>query len=214
MSVLEPHRIASVLEHLRKTCPFVFGADFHEFKINSPISADRIEAFEQEHAISLPLEYRIFITQIGNGGAGPFYGFFPLGVVDENFGFRDWHANDGLVGNPSKPFQFSDEWNDISKMPSTDLAEQNEAEYDAQMAEFEKSYWNPDLLDGSIPICHEGCALRIWLVVTGPDVGKLWEDRRSEYEGIRPLLLKNGLQATFADWYNEWLQDCLDATNQ
>lgn len=38
-------------------------------------------------------------------------------------------------------------------------------ELDAMMERFERHYWDPKLMNGAIPICHTGCALRIWLLV-------------------------------------------------
>lgn len=93
--------------------------------------------------------------------------------------------------------------------PSNDLAHEDQAEYDRRMENFENAYFRSDHLKGALPICHQGCALRIWLVVTGEGAGYLWDDRRSEYGGIRPLMLRNGSAATFGTWYFEWLQDCL-----
>lgn len=58
------------------------------------------------------------------------------------------------------------------------------------------------------------CALRIWLVVTGLRLGELWDDRRSEYKGVRPLELSDGSRATFGAWYGEWLDQSLAALNR
>jgi len=188
--------------------------DGTSFELNPVIGEDRVEAFEQDHSFRLPSEYKDFLIQIGNGGAGPYGGVFSLGTVDDNFTVRDWAVNDDLVGDPSKPFRFEEAWNDTSNMPPDDLIEKNEKEYWRHMEDFERTYWSPDLMNGAIPICHQGCALRIWLVVTGPQSGKLWDDRRSEYEGIRPLELADGSRATFAAWYDEWLEQRLAAANR
>ncbi|MGD0631701.1 MAG: hypothetical protein ABR987_20415 [Terracidiphilus sp.] len=182
--------------------------------MNPVIGEDRVEAFERDHSISLPSEYRGFLIQIGNGGAGPFYGVFSLGTADDNFNVRDWKVNDNLVGDPSKPFRFEEAWDDTSNMPPDDLFEKNEKEYWQHMGAFERTYWSSELMDGAIPICHQGCALRIWLVVTGPQSGKLWDDRRSEYKGIRPLELADGSMATFGAWYDEWLNQRLAAAGR
>jgi hypothetical protein len=64
-------------------------------------------------------------------------------------------------------------------------------------------------MNGAIPICHEGCALRIWLVVSGSQAGYLWRDSRADYAGLTPLCLRNGTGATFSSWYNEWLEAAL-----
>jgi len=174
-------------------------------QLNDPLSEPKVASFEQKHGVLLPPDYREFITRVGDGGGGPFYGVFPLGSMDDNFDMRQWHENDGLVGTLSKPFSFQDEWNDVSAMPADDLLNQDEDAYSKQIAAFESTYWSSDLMHGAIPICHEGCALRIWLVVSGEQAGKLWEDRRSEYKGLKPVRLMDGSRATFSGWYKEWL---------
>jgi len=45
-----------------------------------------VAIFELDLSIELPNEYRSFITKAGNGGAGPAYGVFPLGMADNKFG--------------------------------------------------------------------------------------------------------------------------------
>jgi hypothetical protein len=211
MTELKPSRMVELLGYLQAARPSVFGADSHQFKLNPALTETRVIAFERHHSISLPSDYRVSVTGVGDGGAGPFYGVFPLGMVDDNFDLRQWHADDGLIGDPSKPFLLREEWNDTSTMPSPDLADKVQAEYDRRTEECEKTYWLSDLLNGPIPICHEGCALRIWLVVAGEIAGQLWEDRRSEGRGIRPVRLADGSPATFGAWYGEWLQQCLAA---
>jgi hypothetical protein len=208
MSSLIPHRVTESLAYLHRLRAPESGV----FELNPVILEDKVRAFEQDRSIRLPSEYRDFLVQIGNGGAGPHYGVFPLGTVDDNFAIRNWTPNDDLVGDPSKPFRFEEAWNDISDMPPDDLHE-NEEEYWRRMEFFERTYWGAEFINGAIPICHQGCALRIWLVVTGPQAGMLWDDRRSEYQGIRPLELTDGSRATFGAWYDEWLQRCLAETD-
>lgn len=47
-------------------------------KLNPVASTTMVEEFEQKHGISLPCEYRWFITNCGNGGAGPVSRMPPL----------------------------------------------------------------------------------------------------------------------------------------
>ena len=49
-----------------------------QLQLNNPVSEPDVASFEQKHGISLPPDYREFITRVGNGGAGPFYGVFAL----------------------------------------------------------------------------------------------------------------------------------------
>jgi hypothetical protein len=165
-------------------------------------------AFERGHNVRLPTEYRHFLTAVGNGGAGPYYGIFPLGKMDGLGGsIESW--TEGFIGVLAEPFLFTDDWNDLQEMPSDELRQADEQEYERRLDQFESRYWGSSLMNGAIPICHEGCALRVWLVVTGPQAGHLWHDGRSDYSGLKPLRLADGSRATFSTWYGEWLEDAL-----
>jgi hypothetical protein len=211
MHGLDSSRIKNALASLTVAQPCVFGADSHGFRVNPTLSEADILAFERNHRVTLPHDFRQFLMSVGNGGAGPFYGVFPLGEMDDSFGLKRWQREDGVVGIISQPFLFKEQWNDLSQMPSEALAGQDQSEYDQQVDVFESMYWSASLVNGAFPICHEGCALRILLVVTGAAAGYLWEDRRSEYGGLKPLRLADGSFATFAGWYDEWLEHSLAA---
>jgi hypothetical protein len=153
-------RLSAVVEKLD-----IFGAQVHRFQLNPPLSEAVVLDFEKQHAIRLPAEYRSFLTLAGNGGAGPAYGLFKLGEMDDNFTYMAWHENDGFVGCLSRPFPYTQPWNDLEGMPEE--AGLSEAEYETQMDQFEQQYYAA--VDGAIPICHLGCALRQWLVVSGAE---------------------------------------------
>ena len=206
--------IEDAISRLRETKPDIFGANGHGFQLNPALRESEAASFERDHKIVLPPDYRRFLTRVGNGGAGPFYGIFPLGFMDDDFDLRPWKENDGLVGNLLMPFPFQDEWNDLSGQPDDDLLRRDGAEYDRQIEQFDARYWSSEVVNGAVPICHEGCALRIWLVVTGEQPGQLWEDRRSEYAGLRPVRLADGSAATFSRWYEEWLDNCFMKAGQ
>ena len=206
--------LEAAITRLHRIQAKTFGSEGHGFQMNPVLPASEATAFERDHKVVLPADYRQFITEVGNGGAGPFYGVFPLGFMDDNFDQRPWQENDGLVGTLSKPFPFNEEWNDLSGKPDADLVTQDAEEYDKQIERFCERYWSSELVNGAIPICHEGCALRIWLVVTGEQAGKLWEDGRSDYTGLRPVLLADGSTATFSEWYKEWLDNCFATAGQ
>src|SRR6185369_645346 len=147
------------IRRLAKLRPDVFGADGHDWIWNPPLPEATVAAFEREHGVRLPEEYRSLITTIANGGAGPFYGLFPLGETDEG------PASD-FFDVLSRPFPHTAAWNDLSD-------------------KFQERYFAP--VDGAIPICHMGCAIRIWLVVAGPEAGKLWTDDRASDGGWLPM---------------------------
>jgi len=58
--------------------------------------------------------------------------------------------------------------------------------WEAGDEELEKHYWNPAIMNGAIPICHRGCALRQWLVVNGEQKGYVWNDKPGRLPRYRP----------------------------
>jgi hypothetical protein len=209
---LDAARIRDALARLRAAQAPIFGANYHQFLLNPPLAEADVLAFERLHKVFLPADYRHFLTTIGDGGAGPYYGIFPLGEMDNDRSLKAWQEQDDLIGVISEPFSLETEWNDLTGMPSTKLLEADGAEYERQLDEFEKRYWSSSLMHGAVPICHEGCALRIWLVLTGLQAGRLWHDGRSELTGVKPLRLADGSHATFSLWYSEWLEQALRAS--
>ena len=210
MPNLDPNQVKSSMKHLARARNDLFGASRHHFILNPPLSEAEVLAFEKLHAITLPDDYRHFVSHIGNGGAGPYYGVFPLGQMDSTGEeFESWNERDGFVGVLSESFPLRDAWNDLSGRPSEKLLETDLEEYERQRDEFEKIYCDAARTNGAFPICHIGCALRIWLVVSGEEAGHLWLDRRADDTGLSPLTLKNNLRATFSSWYEEWLDDAL-----
>jgi hypothetical protein len=196
------------LERLRtaKPPPDVFGAESHGFKLNPPLSEAAVRRFEQKHRIQLPSDYRGFLTNLGNGGAGPCYGVFKLGEMDDSFDFTEWKEDGGFVGVLATPFPHTTEWNDLTGKPEE--IEDEEA-YDKALEAFDERYWNPANVHGAIPLCHEGCAYRDWLVVTGPEAGHMWHDARADQAGLWPIAIGRKKRVSFLEWYGNWLNEAL-----
>jgi hypothetical protein len=199
---LDGARVRRSLAKLSAASPSVFGVESHRFQLERPLSEAKIRAFEEVYSISLPADYRHFLTQVGNGGAGPFYGVFPLGMMDSGFGLQRWKEADGIIGVLKEPFPLNEEWNDLTGKPSDD------EDFDEAIERFDAHYFNSSIMSGAFPICHAGCALRIWLAVSGEQAGNLWYDKRAEYGGVTPLTDDTGTPLRFAAWYEEWLDHC------
>ncbi|MDW6058250.1 SMI1/KNR4 family protein [Streptomyces sp. FXJ1.4098] len=60
----------------------VFGADFpdhgHNFELLPVLTEEQLGAVERRLGTELPEEYRTFLLEVGAGGAGPYYGLFPM----------------------------------------------------------------------------------------------------------------------------------------
>jgi hypothetical protein len=194
----------------------VFGAATHHYRLNPPFSISVIKDFERRHGIALPEDYRCFVSEIGNGGAGPYYGVLPFGKDDDD---RGWEGG-GLVGDPGIPFSHTAAWN-LPKAfwerepdwPDDAPIEACDRLMEAWDRELEAHYWNPAVMNGAIPICHKGCALLQWLVIHGEQRGFVWDDRRADHAGIAPVLDAAREPMTFADWYMGWIEDSLNGKN-
>lgn len=207
---LDALQVRDAIRRLFAAQPEVFGANCHHFGLNPPLPEAAVKEFEYQHGVSLPRDYRYFMTQISNGGAGPYCGIFPLGEMDAiSDSHQAWQENDGFVGALPQPFPLRVAWNDLSGMPADELEHRDEADYWRRKDAFNEKYWDASRMNGAIPICHEGCALRVWLVVSGPESGRLWRDYRADCRGVFPLLLKDGSRATFSAWYAAWLEEVL-----
>ena len=72
LETLDPKRVKESLRRLGAARSKTFGTNGHRFFLNPPLAEADVLGFEQRHHIRLPVDYRGFLTAIGNGGAGPF----------------------------------------------------------------------------------------------------------------------------------------------
>ncbi|WP_372368198.1 SMI1/KNR4 family protein [Candidatus Uabimicrobium sp. HlEnr_7] len=205
----------------------IFGSWEHRYELNEPLPVKDFRAIEKKYDCTFPEDYRIFITEIGNGGAGPGLGLFPVGKQDGDFRegeLIDCWERGRLIGDLSKLFQHTkgvdaidDFWRNLEKKLNIKIEELPEEENKALYRKYRKdlfayvdSVYDPrDLMQGAIPICHIGCAKRLWLVINGPQNGNVWLDLRCNDIGIFPYLNNVEEPMTFYDWYLYWLVESL-----
>jgi hypothetical protein len=72
-------RIRQKLEEVIRARLRPFGCNRHGFRLGPCADADDLELFESLCEVALPAEYRRFISEMGDGGAGPAYGLLALG---------------------------------------------------------------------------------------------------------------------------------------
>src|SRR5262249_37740735 len=101
---LEVSKIQNGLRFLREADHKhkVFGADGHEYNLRACLKEAEIIEFENHHGLRLPEDYRTFLRELGNGGAGPFYG---INGLDELYETTEDYWND-----LSKPFPYRHQW--------------------------------------------------------------------------------------------------------
>jgi hypothetical protein len=158
------------------------GVDRHQFRLSPPASEEDVAAFEATHGIELPADYRIFLRELGDGGAGPYYGILPLSRWGDHLGYfvepvpGDYLARPNLI---PLAFDRTDDWN--HRLGIADDA----------------------LFQGTIAICDQGCTYLALLVVSGPARGRvLYVDL-----DLQPPLFVSDL--SFLAWYERWLDETL-----
>lgn len=60
-----------------------FASGTHKYKFKPVTSIQKVRKFEKKYNITLPENYIRYLTEVGNGGAGPDYGLYSLEKVEE-----------------------------------------------------------------------------------------------------------------------------------
>jgi hypothetical protein len=171
----------------------IFGAEKHKYKFNWKLSTSWITKFEKKHGITLPKDYREFLSNYGNGGCGPNFGLFKLedGVLN-----IPKYPKDSEIINISAECRFENYWNlDFDKYENDE--------------KWEEEYFNPKWVDGMLRISHQGCGRYVNLVITGKERGNIWVDNRVSDGGIYPVDSKKP-KTDFITWYIDWIENSIN----
>lgn len=165
-----------------------FGADYHQFRMNPPASARQVADWEGRYRTSLPAPYRSFLEQVGNGGAGPYYGLFPLECWSKGCNvvggvLADWPGSLCLLRE-----RFPDDPDDEAW-----LVEVGGPDWEDR---FNANEWGP--MVGSLTLCEAGCGGYVYLILNGPLEGRVCVQEHLTKPGFWP-------QRNFLDWYEGWL---------
>lgn len=165
-------------------------------QMNAPISKHQIISFEEKYKVSLPKDYKEFISNIGNGGIGPDYGL--LSLQDS---ILDTKLKNSPQINISTLFSYTNSWNE-SWIMELDW-EKGERPTDKQL----DYYMDINHISGCLQIGHIGHGCTYLLVINGKDYGTIWTDKRADYGGLNPVLSEDGQKMTFEQWYMSWLDN-------
>jgi hypothetical protein len=192
----------------------VFGASAHDYQLAPALSAADLASAETQFGVPFPDDYRRFLLEVGAGGAGPSYGVFPLVHAAGAWG---WDGDGGqLTGDLRTAFPHTAAWNlvghpfwddkpDEDDEDDEDFADRYEQWTTVKYAVYFDARWTA----GAICLHHEGCALRNWLVVSGPERGHMWHDAMTDEEGLAPIAIGKRKRVTFTQWYEHWLDTSL-----
>lgn len=164
-----------------------------------PLTEKQVSAFENIHHITLPQEYKAFITKIASSGTQPFYGFYSIiskiqreVTINEKFKYT--------VRNPLNIAALSDE--EYDELFCDEVEEASEQKNKPQIT-FDAGY---------IYLCHEGCGMYSILIVNTEDkdtYGTVWYFDMANDAGIFPLI--DPIKKTTMNFL-DWLEYYVDKT--
>ena len=202
----------------------------HAHLFNPVLPLEELEAWEELAEAALPEDYRTYLTQLGNGGAGPAYGLFPLSLPRDKFvqllrrpciysedreeKFQDvvrrfvhWYSMDDdwalyLEYFPDAPRLGEEKW-------QKPLYQQWSGKLGSALDE---AVVNPLLHYGQYMITNEGCAGDIYIILNGSHRGYVHcatTDCDPEFAYPEPRTFatykEDRLDETFADYFMEYV---------
>ena len=167
-----------------------YGVCMRSFDLNPPLSSDKVDAWEIQYKATIPMEYRSFLEQIGNGGCGPFHGILPLEKWDDGMDFEKELV---LSQCPSQPCLLLEEYQDMKLWQLEIIGQDWQEDYDNEV-------WSPQF--GTITI-STGIEDDIHLILNGPLRGRICSINEYTTPVIDPSL-------SFLDWYENWLNYIID----
>ena len=180
----------------------VFGSREHKYLVNPVLAESEILSFEEKHDLLIPEGYRLFLKEIGNGGAGPFYGLLPL--EDQEGHTVDLDSDFPCTADA--PILLSKYKEYDEKIENAETDEEEQALWNLKDTLINQEFINAT--KGIIFLCHEGCGMCCVLVLRGMAKGTVWWFNFCDYVGVVPILIDQK-PICFLDWYELWLDNRL-----
>ncbi|MFK4475803.1 hypothetical protein ABH897_005603, partial [Paenibacillus sp. RC73] len=144
---------------MRKDTAFsVFGASSHQYKVKEKLTAKELADWQAHNQVTLPEPYAQFLTKVGNGGAGPYYGIYP---IEKAASYTERQAL--LAKSVLHPGMAKEEWNHLIE-PLTKDEDIPDEEYDDTCNK---------VLGGMLCIGTQGCEYEMYLVLEGKYRGRI-----------------------------------------
>lgn len=152
-------RIKNKLEKaMRKDTAFlVFGASSHKYKVYEVLTAKELADWQAKNQVTLPEPYAQFLTKVGNGGAGPYYGIYSIEKAT-SYTERNAFTTKCVI----HPRMTKEKWNHLIE-PLISDEDISDPEYDAA---------RDRVMGGMLCIGTQGCEYDMYLVLEGKHRGK------------------------------------------
>ena len=178
----------------------LFGADTHRYVLNPPIDVSIVRSAEEKYDFKLPDEYFRFITEIGDGGAGPDYGIYPFTnffeIGKDDYAKKYFESYRCGVRKPFIPRQM--DASEVSEYSFTKEAYDISPEKFFVFEEYcEEDDENVVCGDGFFILGTHGCQWDFGIITAGDRRGQIFD---TDNEGAYYLLADS-----FDEFYQHWL---------
>lgn len=185
----------------------MFGVSMHQYKLNPPIDLSFVREIEKNYHFLLPEDYVQFITEVGDGGAGPDYGIIGFGnflMKAESPGAEKFR--EAYRCSLTKPLQLCPmELNEVEEYYafSKEAYKKNPENYFVEIGEFNE-YTLCDT-NGYFGLGTHGCQWDFGLITAGERRGQVFDtDNQGGYKFVA---------YSFSEFYQNWL-DYISDTEQ
>ncbi|WP_028543687.1 SMI1/KNR4 family protein [Paenibacillus taiwanensis] len=183
--------INKLVQAMRTDMDFlVFGASSHKYRVNKKLTAKELAEWQARNQVTLPEPYTQFLMNVGNGGAGPYYGIYSIGEAT---------SHTDRLGLATKcvlyPGMTKEEWNHLAA-PLIHDEDISDLEYDAA---------RDRVMGGMLCIGTQGCEYDMYLVLEGKHRGKIVYT--SAFYPDHPFFFV--YEDNFLDWYERWLDEII-----
>ena len=181
----------------------MFGADAHQYKLGSPVDLSFVRTIEEAYHFRFPEDYVQFITEVGDGGAGPGYGLYPFGYYcTEVKNIKEAKARERYLHGLGKELQLlpiEPKWLEDFCISREEYEKNPEKYFQGGRGSFN---WDNDTPYGFFHLGTYGCWRDFGLITAGERYGQVFiHDTEGAFE----------LEArSFQEFYQNWLNSILD----
>ncbi len=197
--------VERILEQARRMDPQLemFGVADHQYRLGSPVDLAFVRTIEEAYHFRFPEDYVQFITEVGDGGAGPGYGLYPFGYYcTEVESTKEAKAREiylrGL-GRELKLLPIESEWLEDFCISKEEYEKNPEKYFRGGKGSFN---WDNDTPYGFFHLGTYGCWRDFGLITAGERYGQVFI---RDTEGAFELEARN-----FEEFYQDWLNSILD----
>lgn len=168
----------------------IFGANHHHWKFGEPVDMQKIRDFERDLNVKLPEAFVRYLTELGNGGAGPYYGIYSLEKIRENSAYSETMHLPVMLDH-SRTAEY---WTDFAKRYEA-LEDQFDLLDEVQLQEYQ--HMQLSVMAGGIFINTPGCTMNSLLMCRGAAAGEVF---MIDFDYLHMIREEPYCYGKFEDW--------------